>query len=153
MNYIARNPVRVAQRLPSLLKVRPPAFPSYQPPVGFCQRRSIHELYRKTLPVNEATFKGSGLPWNACRARLFGNMAGPKEPPKPEQPKSEPKLLPDNPTRAEQRRTDWTIIKRLLTNVWPKNDWKTRGTVLFGFMLLVSAKVRRSNLVPAQMIT
>ncbi|KAJ2929640.1 hypothetical protein H1R20_g7456, partial [Candolleomyces eurysporus] len=64
-------------------------------------------------------------------------MAGPKEPPKPEQAKPSN----DIPTRAEQRRTDWTIIKRLMTNVWPKNDWKTRGTVLFGFLLLVSAKL------------
>lgn len=48
----------------------------------------------------------------------------------------------DEPTRAEQRRSDWGIIKRLLGNVWPRNDWKTRGTVLFGFGLLVSGKVR-----------
>lgn len=48
----------------------------------------------------------------------------------------------DIPTRAEQRRSDWGIIRRLLVNVWPKNDWKTRSTVLFGFGLLVAAKVR-----------
>lgn len=45
------------------------------------------------------------------------------------------------PTAAEQRRTDWTIVKRLMVNVWPKNDWKTRLTVVFGFLLLVTAKV------------
>jgi len=45
------------------------------------------------------------------------------------------------PTVAEQRRTDWTIVKRLMINVWPKNDWKTRLTVVFGFLLLVTAKV------------
>ena len=145
MNFIASNPIRVAQRLPSLLKVRPaPAFPSYKSPGRLCQRRSIHELYRRTLPVNEAPSRGLVSPWNACRARLFGHLAGPKEPPKAEQPKSEPKPPVDNPTRAEQRRTDWTIIKKLLTNVWPKNDWKTRGTVLFGFVLLITAKVRHS---------
>lgn len=49
----------------------------------------------------------------------------------------------DIPSRAEQRRSDWSIIKRLLVNVWPKNDWKTRSTVLFGFGLLVTAKVRQ----------
>lgn len=65
---------------------------------------------------------------------------GPKEPPtKP--PKAEVKPEPENPTRSEQRRSDWIIIKRLMANVWPKNDWKTRATVLFGFLLLVSAKV------------
>jgi len=46
------------------------------------------------------------------------------------------------PTNAQQRRTDWRIIKRLMINVWPRNDWKTRLTVLGGFGLLVSAKVR-----------
>ncbi|KAF8170432.1 iron-sulfur clusters transporter ATM1 [Pholiota molesta] len=47
----------------------------------------------------------------------------------------------DIPTQAEQRRIDWTIVKRLMVNVWPKNDWKTRLTVLGGFGLLVSAKL------------
>lgn len=47
----------------------------------------------------------------------------------------------DTPTQAEQRRTDWRITKRLLVNVWPKNDWKTRWIVLLGFGLLVSSKV------------
>ena len=51
------------------------------------------------------------------------------------------KLEPTVPTAAEQRRTDWTIVKRLMINVWPKNDWKTRLTVVFGFLLLVTAKV------------
>jgi len=46
------------------------------------------------------------------------------------------------PTNAQQRRTDWRIIKRLMINVWPRNDWKTRLIVLGGFGLLVSAKVR-----------
>ncbi|EAU83155.1 iron-sulfur clusters transporter ATM1 [Coprinopsis cinerea okayama7 len=47
----------------------------------------------------------------------------------------------ENPTRAEQRRTDWIIVKRLMTNVWPKDDWRTRGTVVLGFILLISAKL------------
>ena len=48
----------------------------------------------------------------------------------------------DIPTLAEQRRSDWGITKRLLVNVWPKNDWKTRWIVILGFGLLVSSKVR-----------
>lgn len=47
----------------------------------------------------------------------------------------------DIPTLAEQRRSDWGITKRLLVNVWPKNDWKTRWVVLLGLGLLVSSKV------------
>ncbi|KAF8239587.1 iron-sulfur clusters transporter ATM1 [Tricholoma matsutake] len=44
-------------------------------------------------------------------------------------------------TAKEQRRNDWKIITKLMVNVWPKNDWKTRGTVLLGFGLLVSGKI------------
>jgi ABC transporter ATM len=44
-------------------------------------------------------------------------------------------------TAKEQRTNDWSIITKLMVNVWPKNDWKTRGTVLLGFGLLVSGKV------------
>ncbi|PPQ75239.1 hypothetical protein CVT24_007670 [Panaeolus cyanescens] len=47
----------------------------------------------------------------------------------------------EHPTKAEQRRSDWAIIKKLIVNVWPKDDWKTRLTVLLGLALLVSAKV------------
>lgn len=47
-----------------------------------------------------------------------------------------------NVTAVEQRRSDWTIIKKLLVNVWPKNDWKTRGIVVLGFVLLFAGKVR-----------
>ncbi|CAL1717356.1 unnamed protein product [Somion occarium] len=43
--------------------------------------------------------------------------------------------------RAEQRRNDWNIIKRLAKHIWPENDWSTRGRVLAGFGLLISAKL------------
>jgi len=69
----------------------------------------------------------------------------PQDPSKPPTSSSKPPDAPpsDIPTQAEQRRSDWSIIKRLMINVWPKNDWKTRWTVILGFALLVSAKVRR----------
>ena len=44
-------------------------------------------------------------------------------------------------TPTEQRRSDWSIIKKLMQHVWPRNDWHTRGRVLFGFGLLISGKV------------
>ena len=47
----------------------------------------------------------------------------------------------ENPTQAEQRKKDWRIMWRLMANVWPKNDWNTRGRVLFGLGLLVGGKV------------
>ena len=66
-----------------------------------------------------------------------------RQPETPETKKgTPPKAEVKEPSKEEQRRSDWVIIKRLMSNVWPKNDWRTRGTVLFGFVLLVSAKVR-----------
>ncbi|TCD61866.1 Iron-sulfur clusters transporter atm1, mitochondrial [Steccherinum ochraceum] len=44
-------------------------------------------------------------------------------------------------TQAEQRKKDWNIIKTLAKNLWPKNDWSTRGRVIFGIGLLVAGKL------------
>jgi len=80
------------------------------------------------------------------KSRFFGHLprdsattANPKPNKEGKEPSKEEIHLP---TKAEQRRSDWTIIKQLLSNVWPKNDWHTRGTVLFGFVMLISAKAR-----------
>ena len=43
---------------------------------------------------------------------------------------------------AEQRRKDWSIVKRLAENIWPKGDWTTRSRVILGFGLLIGGKVR-----------
>jgi hypothetical protein len=48
-------------------------------------------------------------------------------------------------TNAEQRRRDWSIIRRLAVHIWPKDDWETRGRVVLGVGLLISGKVRRSS--------
>lgn len=72
----------------------------------------------------------------------FSTTTSPPPASTPRPPKdAAPKAELDMPTAAQQRRTDWTIVKRLMVNVWPKNDWKTRLTVVFGFLLLVTAKV------------
>ncbi|KAF9053910.1 P-loop containing nucleoside triphosphate hydrolase protein [Hymenopellis radicata] len=68
--------------------------------------------------------------------RTFQSVANQKP-----EPKAKPKPAEAEPTVAEQRRTDWGIVKRLMDNVWPKNDWKTRGTVILGFGLLISGKL------------
>ncbi|KAG2131378.1 P-loop containing nucleoside triphosphate hydrolase protein [Suillus clintonianus] len=47
----------------------------------------------------------------------------------------------DNVSVKEQRRKDWIIVKRLMSHVWPKNDWGTRGRVVLGFGLLIAGKV------------
>ncbi|KAG9315175.1 iron-sulfur clusters transporter ATM1 [Chiua virens] len=41
----------------------------------------------------------------------------------------------------EQRRKDWMVVRRLIGNVWPKDDWNTRLRVVLGFSLLIGGKV------------
>jgi ABC transporter ATM len=67
-----------------------------------------------------------------------------KQPSSPAPPKGSD---PENPTQAEQRKQDWKIIWKLMGNVWPKNDWSTRGRVLLGLGLLVGGKARGCLLV------
>jgi hypothetical protein len=45
-------------------------------------------------------------------------------------------------SEKEQSRRDWDIIRKLLPNVWPKNDWSTKTRVLLALALLVGGKVR-----------
>ena len=75
-----------------------------------------------------------------CLGRAFGKSAPQGKP--DTLAKHTPPAPPEIPTQAEQRKTDFSIVKRLLVNVWPKDDWKTRLTVLGGFGLLITAKVR-----------
>ncbi|KAF9810015.1 hypothetical protein IEO21_07170 [Rhodonia placenta] len=44
-------------------------------------------------------------------------------------------------SQAEQRRKDWSIVKKLAENIWPKNDWSTRGRVILGLGLLITGKL------------
>lgn len=41
----------------------------------------------------------------------------------------------------EQSRRDWEIIKKLIPNIWPKDDWGTKTRVLVAVGLLVGGKV------------
>ena len=75
-----------------------------------------------------------------CLGRAFGKSAPQGKP--DTLAKRTPPAPPEIPTQAEQRKADFSIVKRLLVNVWPKDDWKTRLTVLGGFGLLITAKVR-----------
>lgn len=90
-----------------------------------------------------------GARWQPSRplqyplSRSYQQMASP--PPKkddpPKQAVEKRAVESESVTAKEQRQTDWRIIKTLVKHVWPKNDWKTRGTVVFGFGLLISSKV------------
>ncbi|KAM0752478.1 P-loop containing nucleoside triphosphate hydrolase protein [Meredithblackwellia eburnea MCA 4105] len=44
-------------------------------------------------------------------------------------------------TEKEQSRQDWEIIKKLLPNIWPRNDWGTKTRVLVAIGLLIGGKV------------
>nr|GAT55493.1 predicted protein [Mycena chlorophos] len=79
--------------------------------------------------------------------RPFQNLAqGPTTPKtqdaKPEDAEKSPVApAPVDVSAKQQRQTDLKIVKTLVKHVWPKNDWKTKGTVIFGFGLLISSKI------------
>ncbi|TNY23560.1 putative ABC transporter [Rhodotorula diobovata] len=47
----------------------------------------------------------------------------------------------DEVSDKEQTRRDWDIVKKLLPNVWPRNDWGTKTRVLLALGLLVGGKL------------
>ena len=117
--------------------------------VGFCARRlvqapSTSRSFFLSVSVNSIPFTRPCLFQPQFRHfKAFSNTP-PKStpPPPPLAPGPGPGPPPSlEPTLAQQRKSDWAIIKRLLENVWPRGDWKTRGTVLFSFGLLVGSKV------------
>ncbi|ETW76251.1 ABC transporter [Heterobasidion irregulare TC 32-1] len=90
----------------------------------------------------------------AAFLRSFQHLAPQKPQPKESKPiqnqppsqassKTAQSLAADNTdvSNSEQRRRDWSIIRRLAVNLWPKNDWGTRGRVLLGVGFLVSGKI------------
>ncbi|KAI0671372.1 P-loop containing nucleoside triphosphate hydrolase protein [Trametes maxima] len=90
------------------------------------------------------THNHSGAPWT----RKFQHLA--QKPQKPEAAASQsptPKPKQDlggdavHISQSEQRKRDWNIVRKLAENLWPKDDWKTRGRVLFGLGLLVGGKL------------
>ncbi|SPO39949.1 probable ATP-binding cassette transporter protein, mitochondrial [Pseudozyma flocculosa] len=44
-------------------------------------------------------------------------------------------------TLKEQRRADWTIIKKLVQHIWPKGDLNTKQRVVLALSLLVAGKL------------
>ncbi|CAK5268227.1 unnamed protein product [Mycena citricolor] len=98
-------------------------------------------------------------PWPGSRpslrvlGRTYQNMAQQPEakddqdapPTRPPPPSSPPPAPPSTNagtvSTKEQRKMDWRIAKSLIPHVWPKHDWKTRATVVFGFGLLIASKL------------
>ncbi|KIK66870.1 hypothetical protein GYMLUDRAFT_37940 [Collybiopsis luxurians FD-317 M1] len=109
-----------------------------------CQLRPSQALRASGLlrALEDAPVRRLGLQQN----RFYQNLASQSKPDKSSQPPqpapgSLNPLEPAQVTAAEERKSNWKIIKNLMVNVWPKNDWKTRGTVILGFAFLVSGKV------------
>jgi hypothetical protein len=136
----ARRAACTGQFLPSRAVATPLASCTHQ------GARGVHIL-RRTSPWVPDAASSSYKPVASARLlstrRTFQHLA-----PKPDAPpttatKPAQTKVPEEeePTAKEQRKSDWGITKKLLVNVWPKNDWKTRGTVLLGFALLISGKV------------
>lgn len=44
-------------------------------------------------------------------------------------------------TEKEQSRRDWEIIRKLVPNIWPKDDWGTKTRVMVAVGLLVGGKI------------
>ncbi|KAF5344565.1 hypothetical protein D9756_011456 [Leucocoprinus leucothites] len=77
--------------------------------------------------------------WPSCSRTNSPLKSAEKPKAKPKQGSSKEEV--QYPTKAEQRQNDWIIVKKMFADVWPKDDWRTRGTVLLGFVLLISAKL------------
>jgi hypothetical protein len=124
--------------------------------VASCSRGAARHLGHLACPTTRLAF-GYNVPFRLAtrptlasvhhplgQQRAFSNLT-PNPPPTAPKKNSIPQSANDD-TRfsvSEQRKDDWNVVKKLIVHVWPKNDWKTRGTVLFGFGLLVGGKVRQ----------
>ncbi|KAJ3912781.1 P-loop containing nucleoside triphosphate hydrolase protein [Lentinula edodes] len=114
-------------------------------------RRTAHckvTYWRYSTAVRQSQGLQTRIQERRINHRFFQNLA-PEDRPKPPRngPASTSTADTLNPleqpqiTAAQERRSNWRIIKNLMVNVWPKNDWKTRGTVILGFAFLISGKV------------
>ncbi|KAJ4477494.1 P-loop containing nucleoside triphosphate hydrolase protein [Lentinula aciculospora] len=113
-------------------------------------RRSVHYNFincRSSYPIQRHKVLWTRISQRRIGCRFFQSLASENQP--KAQDKAPTTAIPDNEnhpehllaTTAQERRSNWRIVKNLMVNVWPKNDWKTRGTVVLGFALLISGKV------------
>lgn len=138
----------------------------HPPPLSITRGLPCKVTYRPCLNVSQfRRFSNISLSKHSARAsrqlRYYQNLAqssssssssntgGAKKPPTPAVLNQVPTATQDlggeavHITVSEQRRKDRDIVGRLMRNIWPKNDWNTRGRVILGFGLLVAGKVWR----------
>jgi hypothetical protein len=147
--------MNVLRRAASLHHVRVPRvyFPFSHPPSTECafwrqvtvRPGPLHTRAAADPPYYPHLEARRRLLASSLHRRAFNQLAQQQEEKKsPEQPtpstKAASSVIISN---AEQRRRDWAIVRRLAVHIWPKDDWATRGRVVFGVGLLVCGKVRR----------
>ncbi|GAA6042079.1 hypothetical protein JCM8097_004098, partial [Rhodosporidiobolus ruineniae] len=136
------SPVLTALRSHAHLARRPddPPFPSSQP-----QSRP------PSTPLTDAQEKERQHELSEAASKATQAHSGPeghqKEPSRPPSQHHDAQGATDvgrvskNVSEKEQTRKDWDIIRKLLPNVWPKNDWGTKTRVLLALALLVGGKL------------
>jgi len=109
----------------SIARLRPPS-PLPRPP--FAIRHPRHSIFFRSfhhrLPLRHPN-TNSPPPNTSSRSKTAQDLA----------------VDSSNVSNAEQRSRDWTIVRRLAVNIWPRNDWGTRGRVVLGVGLLIAGKV------------
>ncbi|KAI6155296.1 P-loop containing nucleoside triphosphate hydrolase protein [Pisolithus tinctorius] len=98
---------------------------------------ALNRLYR--LPCLDIRARVCLRTFSSCNARW--NSPGNTKAAKPPESAQSIQATTAKTSPREQRRKDWMVVQKLMENVWPKNDWSTRGRVILGFALLISAKV------------
>jgi hypothetical protein len=131
----------------------------------FCRQTAVRPgpHYRTALPSSGSRpspiFPHHSLPQRSAvphRWRPFRHLAAQETKSTPQSSSTAAPVASESPqsptsksnvaiTNAEQRRRDWSIIRRLVVHIWPKDDWGTRGRVVLGVGLLIGGKVRRRS--------
>ncbi|KAH9831520.1 P-loop containing nucleoside triphosphate hydrolase protein [Rhodofomes roseus] len=117
------------------------------PPCRSCVQSRTLWLARSSLVSSSRTaLRKTLIGYRGTQTNANGNTQPPPSPapaPAAKAVQSVPSATSDSEhiSQAEQRKKDWSIVKRLVENIWPKNDWSTRGRVLLGFGLLIGGKL------------
>jgi hypothetical protein len=110
---------------------------------------------RRSLPRFQpciASPRAVNLSWNSslcCRPRHLSSQSTPvfvkPHPPTPNDSKGSSKsdtAQAGEVTVQEQRKKDWSIMRKMMEHMWPQ-DWGVRSRVVLGLGLLVGGKVNR----------
>ncbi|CAE6526728.1 unnamed protein product [Rhizoctonia solani] len=100
---------------------------------------SFHPSRARLSSLQPVRFSNLG-----CIQRSFRTCSSVRVPTTPTTPTKPPPAAGETVvhiSQAEQRRVDWEIVRRLIVNVWPKNEWTIRARVVLALSLLLAGKV------------